>query len=56
MLLRIQPYNLIIAFCTSKEIPIADALLQLNLPKEDNKMEKEMRSQIRSIAMKHAKI
>ena len=49
MLLRIQPYNLIIAFCPGKEIPIVDTLLWLSLPEEDKKMEKEIKSYIHSI-------
>ncbi|KAK2709597.1 hypothetical protein QYM36_013312 [Artemia franciscana] len=34
MLLRIQPYDLIIAFCPGKAIPVADALSRLSLPEE----------------------
>jgi len=49
MLLRIQQYNLIIAFCLGKEIPIADALSWLSLPEEDKKMGKEIESYSHSI-------
>ena len=49
MLLRIQPYDLIIAFRPGKEIPVADALSRLNLPEEDKKMEKEVESYIHSV-------
>ncbi|KAK2710841.1 hypothetical protein QYM36_012133 [Artemia franciscana] len=49
MLLRIQPYDPIIAFRPGKEILVADVLSRLNLPKEDKKMEKEIESYLHEV-------